>query len=360
MFPTLVGEGRVKLYPNMNTLRVFTLFSVLALCSGRNFETGGQNLEADQSFEVVSGEQGEVVEIPCDLIVDPHVVIVWKQRRRILFAGSLRVRQDARLSLGEGGGLRVEGVEAADAGEYSCQAELDGGELVVNMKTLIVLQPATAKIQPAGGVITVKSGTSLVLSCTGSGTPEPELSWVREGKVLASGRGEVDLPLKTIGWQNAGLYQCQASNGVGPVHTQNFTIHVLHAPVVEVLPAEVELEPSCRLQLQCLVYSAPASNVKWFHKGRLLKAGNDVTMWSLEYLHVLQLADCTDREGEYTCTAENSLGSNEAVVTVQEHMMRVEEVVVRVDRQISVQTNSAGYLGVSLAVWVMGLMAMIL
>ena len=214
--------------------------------------TAGRSLENEQAIEVLKGEQGTPVEIPCDLIVEPHIVIVWKQGRRILFAGSLRVRQDTRLSI-DGVNLVVDGVKPEDAGEYSCQAELDSGELMISQKSLIVLQPPQAKISPGGEVITVKTGTSVLLSCSGSGVPAPEISWVRDGKVLVSGLAEADLPLKSTTWQNGGLYQCHASNGVGEVNIKNFTVHVLHAPVVEVLPAEIEMDPSCRIQIQCLV-----------------------------------------------------------------------------------------------------------
>lgn len=320
----------------LSTILLVCLLSSVIEC--RSLEA-----EAEEYIEVLRGEQGHPVDIPCDLIVEDHVVIVWKQHKRILFAGPLRVRQDSRLSVHRGF-MRLDGVQPGDNGDYSCQAELPTGELLVSRKNLVVLQPASAKITPGGGVITVKSGTSLVLGCSGSGVPVPQISWVREGKVVASGEGEVDLPLKGIEWQNGGDYQCHASNGVGEVSVQNFTIHVLHAPIVEVLPAEVEMDPACRVQIQCLVYSAPKSTVSWYHKGRLMKAdeGNDdVTMWTLEYLHVLQLNDCVARAGDYMCVAENSLGRAEGQTSLMEHMMRVQEVVaVRVDRQISV--NAAG------------------
>ena len=309
-----------------------------AVSQARNLD-----IEVEEPIEVLRGEQGHPVDIPCDLIVEDHVVIVWKQHRRILFAGPLRVRQDSRLSVHRGF-MRIDGVLPDDNGDYSCQAELPTGELLVSKKQLVVLQPAAAKITPGGGVITVKSGTSLVLSCTGSGVPAPQVSWLREGKVVASGEGEADLPLKGIEWQSGGDYQCRAANGVGEPNIQNYTIHVLHAPIVEVLPAEVEVDAtSCHVQIQCLVYSAPKSTVSWYHQGRLIKAGggDDVTLWTLEYLHVLQLNDCVARAGDYTCVAENSLGRAEGHTSLQEHMMKVEEVVaVRVDRQISVNSGS--------------------
>ena len=49
-------------------------------------------------------------------------------------------------------------------------------------------------------------------------------------------------------------------------------------------------------------------------------------MWSLEYLHVLQLEDCVSRSGEYTCVAENSLGVNQGTTSLPQHRLVVQEV----------------------------------
>jgi hypothetical protein len=325
-----------------------------AVISGR---AGGGGLEA---------EAGSVAEIPCDLPLtvtdgDDSTIIVWKhESRRILFAGSLRVRQDPRLSVRAGGRILVlADVEPRDAGDYTCQTELAAtGDLVAANRRLVVLQPARAKIAPpsGGGVITVKAGTSLLLSCSGSGVPVPEVAWLRDGKVLVSSPlGEADLPLKSLNWQASGLYQCRAANRVGEPHLQNYTIHVLHAPVVEILPVDVEQQggessgdDECRVQIQCLVYANPRAAVRWFHNGRLLQAGGErgPAVWALEYLHVLQLPDCAaERTGEYACVAENSLGSDEAATRIEPHHIRriaAEEVIVRVDRQIAARPASGG------------------
>jgi hypothetical protein len=322
----------------------------------------------------LEAEAGSVAEIPCDLpltVVGDGSIIVWKhESRRILFAGGLRVRQDPRLSIRASGRILVlADVEPRDAGDYTCQTELeDTGDLVTASRRLVVLQPARAKITPpSGGVITVKAGTSLLLSCSGSGVPVPEVAWLRDGQVLASSpTGEADLPLKAIGWQAAGLYQCRAANNVGVSHIQNYTIHVLHAPVVEIMPVDVEQTPGdsnqdCRVQIQCLVYANPRATVRWFHNGRLLQGGQEgaggPAVWALEYLHVLQLPDCAaDREGEYSCIADNSLGSDEAVTALQPHHVRqvmtaAEELIVRVDRQISAPTSGGLTRGGPLPGW---------
>ena len=321
----------------------------------------------------LEAEAGSEIEISCDLPLaatgDGVIIVWWHESRRILFAGGQRVRQDPRLTIRDNGRiLVVTGVEPRDAGDFTCQAEMEEkGEPVTATRRLVVLQPARAKIAPpsGGGVITVKAGTSLLLSCSGSGVPVPKVAWLRDGQVLASGTGEASLPLKAIGWPAAGLYQCRAANRVGEPHMQNYTIHVLHAPVVEILPIDVEQvsdssgHDRCRVQIQCLVYANPRATVRWFHNGRLLlQAGAETTttppaaglaVWSLEYLQVLQLPDCEpEREGEYRCVADNSLGSAEAATRLEpRHISRVmaadaEELIVRVDRQISVPTSGGG------------------
>ena len=136
------------------------------------------------------------------------------------------------MGLPEGRVLRVDDLQAGDAGEYSCQVETVTGELLVSRKSLIVLQPPSTKISPGGGAITVKSGTSLVLTCSGSGVPIPEVSWIKEGKTMATGKGQADLPLKGVTWQAGGWYECHADNNVGAVQIMNFTINVLHTPVL--------------------------------------------------------------------------------------------------------------------------------
>jgi hypothetical protein len=65
---------------------------------------------------------------------------------------------------------------------------------------------------------------------------------------------------------------------------------------------------------------------------------------------VLQLPDCdAEREGEYRCVADNNLGSDEAATRLESrHISRVvaaaaaEELIVRVDRQISLPTSGSG------------------
>ena len=46
--------------------------------------------------------------------------MLWKQGERVISAGNVQVRKDARLTLVEAASLRITGVDVADTGESYC------------------------------------------------------------------------------------------------------------------------------------------------------------------------------------------------------------------------------------------------
>ena len=44
--------------------------------------------------------------------------VLWKQGERVISAGMVQVRKDARLTLVEASSLRITGVDVADTGKY--------------------------------------------------------------------------------------------------------------------------------------------------------------------------------------------------------------------------------------------------
>ena len=73
---------------------------------------------------------GYEVKLSCDLQTDPEDKIVWKAGPRVLFAGDLRIRRDRRLSL-DNNDLVISRVGGGDGGEYSCETETLGGDVLM-------------------------------------------------------------------------------------------------------------------------------------------------------------------------------------------------------------------------------------
>jgi hypothetical protein len=130
---------------------------------------------------------GNNLSLSCKLSRRDESVVLWKKDERVLFAGDLRVRMDDRLSV-NCGNLEILDVDVKDKGEYKCETESKDGELSSLNYAVEILQKAEAKIS-VGSQLTVKTGTRLSVTCSGSGIPLPEVRWRRRDTVLAVGFG---------------------------------------------------------------------------------------------------------------------------------------------------------------------------
>ena len=58
-------------------------------------------------------------------------------------------------------------------------------------------------------------GSSVNISCTATGKPDPEVSWIRNGQIKSSGRKIARLNFDQIKRTDDGLYICSANNSAG-------------------------------------------------------------------------------------------------------------------------------------------------
>merc|ERR1711979_31813 len=140
---------------------------------------------------------GEDLELSCALENTEENVVIWKHAGRVLFAGNIRVRHDDRINIVDDN-LVIENVDEDDEGYYSCEIENSEGLLQIFLTVVNILVPAVARILQVGSQLTVKEGTSLSLTCVGSGAPLPHIRWVRAGSVLARGEGEATVVIEYV------------------------------------------------------------------------------------------------------------------------------------------------------------------
>ena len=272
---------------------------------------------------------GEDLELSCALENTEENVVIWKHASRVLFAGNIRVRHDDRINIFNDK-LVIENIDDNDAGYYSCEIENNAGFLQIFPTLVNILVPAEARILQVGSHLTVKEGTSLSLTCAGSGAPLPHIRWVRAGTVLAKGEGEATLIIEYVTRHYMGEIVCEAFNGVGDENIDTVTLDVLYAPEVEMLKPQISFQPKCGIEFQCLVHSSSSPVVTWFHNNLLLHPRDGVTMWSLDNLHVLQIHSCDQQIlGHFTCKADSNLGDDSKSVNISEELVEniiVEEV----------------------------------
>ena len=152
---------------------------------------------------------GEDLELSCALENTEENVVIWKHAGRVLFAGNMRVRHDDRINIVDDN-LVIENVDEDDEGYYSCEIENSEGLLQIFPTVVNILVPAVARILQVGPHLTVKEGTSLSLTCAGSGAPLPHIRWVRAGSVLARGERHTNVAIAAATMRRG--YGCHIDN----------------------------------------------------------------------------------------------------------------------------------------------------
>ena len=72
--------------------------------------------------------------------------------------------------------------------------------------------PVISPLLTSGSYI---EGFSVNISCTATGKPDPEVSWIRNGQIKSSGRSTAYLNFDQIKRTDDGLYICTANNSAG-------------------------------------------------------------------------------------------------------------------------------------------------
>lgn len=75
---------------------------------------------------------------------------------------------------------------------------------------LCCLVPVQFTVLPQN--LTVNETNPIVVSCDASGFPEPSFTWTKDGQVVSQAK---QLNFQRSHRNNAGMYVCTASNGVG-------------------------------------------------------------------------------------------------------------------------------------------------
>ena len=152
-------------------------------------------------------------------------------------------------------------------------------------------------------------------TCSGYGTPLPEVRWIKNGKVLARGVGEASVLLEYLTRQDQGDIVCEAINEIGETHLDTLTLDVLYAPEVVMSDPQISFQPKCGMEFQCLVHSSSSPTNHWFYTDLLLQPTDGVTMWILDNLYVLQIHSCDqNRLGSFVCTAKKNMGKGQKSV----------------------------------------------
>ncbi|XP_010813585.1 sialic acid-binding Ig-like lectin 10 isoform X3 [Bos indicus x Bos taurus] len=210
-----------------------------------------------------------------------------------------------------------------EPGTWGCQ-EGRGSGVSHCGPSLAVSLSLSAALEPRGDSphLEVQKGQSLRLLCTADSLPLATLSWTLQDRVLSwshpLGSTALELALPRVKAEDAGRYTCRAENRLGFL-SRSLDLSVQYAPEnLKVMVSQanrtalenLESGASLRvlegqsLRLLCVAHSNPPAQLSWARLGRTVSPSQPSDPGVLELPQIQ-----TEQEGEFTCRAQNPLGS---------------------------------------------------
>ncbi|XP_052813115.1 uncharacterized protein LOC128240501 isoform X5 [Mya arenaria] len=195
-----------------------------------------------RKFDHVNAKEGEEVKFTCVIVGEPRPEVQWMFEHKPI---SDTNRHFSMKQEGDSYTLIVKGVRYDDAGKITCKAFNEEGEVYCSAN-LHVREPKYVRDTPEKtGVsgrdemdsrfgyvptftkrlhdVEAKEGSKAMFECRVMGIPEPEISWMKDGRVIVPGGrfhmtsegGTCQMTIDNITPQDAGVYTCIISNAQG-------------------------------------------------------------------------------------------------------------------------------------------------
>ncbi|KAI1233713.1 Protein sidekick-1, partial [Lamprotornis superbus] len=220
--------------------------------------------------------------------------------------------------------LTITNPTSADVGMYFCEAKLrESTEEPAREKAFLsILEPPYFTAEPQN-VILAEVEKDVDILCQAMGVPIPTLVWYKDSvplsrlenpryKVLLSG----GLRIHALRPQDAGIFQCFASNQAGEIHTYTYLDVTNIKPAFIQPPEDTTVTEGMTAVLTCEVSGAPRPAISWKKGEQILASGSvQIPRFVLLESGGLQITPVFLQDaGNYTCCAANSEGALNAFV----------------------------------------------
>uniref|UniRef100_A0A8D2MIS7 Sidekick cell adhesion molecule 1 n=1 Tax=Zonotrichia albicollis TaxID=44394 RepID=A0A8D2MIS7_ZONAL len=220
--------------------------------------------------------------------------------------------------------LTITNPTSADVGMYFCEAKLrESTEEPARAKAFLsILEPPYFTAEPQN-VILAEVEKDVDILCQAMGVPIPTLVWYKDSvplsrlenpryKVLLSG----GLRIHALRPQDAGIFQCFASNQAGEIHTYTYLDVTNIKPTFIQPPEDTTVTEGMTAVLTCEVSGAPRPAISWKKGEQILASGSvQIPRFVLLESGGLQITPVFLQDaGNYTCCAANSEGALNAFV----------------------------------------------
>ncbi|XP_055962583.1 hemicentin-1 [Sorex fumeus] len=253
---------------------------------------------------------GENVELVCQASGFPAPNLRWLRDGKLL---QVREAERARVTV-EGSTLSILGARASDSGKYTCVATNAAGEEDRVFNVNVYAPPAIRGNREEAEKLVALVDTSIHIECRATGTPAPQISWLKNGLPLPlsshlrllSGGQVIRIVRAEV--SDGATYTCVASNRAG-VDNKHYSLRVLVPPSMDQATGteDITVLQGSSASMTCFADGTPAPSVSWLRDNRPLRPDARVTI-SSQGMALQLLAAGIEDSGRYTCVAANEAG----------------------------------------------------
>jgi len=176
----------------------------------------------------------------------------------------------------------------------------------------------------------INDGQPLELVCKVTGDPEPQITWLKNGKTISSSnvldlkyRNRLaTLKINEVFPEDAGEYICKATNSLGTKETScKLTVKAVDVsqkesrndspPVISSHLTSATVTDGDAVTLQCQIIGANKFDVVWLHNHKEIKPSKDFEYTNQGNVYTLKIAEIFPEDsGTYTCEAFNDAGES--------------------------------------------------
>ncbi|XP_067897362.1 neural cell adhesion molecule 2-like isoform X2 [Heterodontus francisci] len=210
--------------------------------------------------------EGEDAVVICEVNSSPAPIVTWLHNNRDIGSGP----SDKFLMI-DNNSLKILRISKKNEGVYRCEGRVEArGEIDFRDITVIVNVPPVIHVPKRSANATADRHESVMLMCTATGSPEPSISWYRNGILLEENdkyslKRSTELVIRNIAREDTGSYVCRAANKAGSVEEQ-LSLKVFVQPHITLLKNETATENG-RVVITCDADGDPTPAIFWSRVG---------------------------------------------------------------------------------------------
>lgn len=262
--------------------------------------------------------EGEDADVICQVSSSPAPMITWLHNNHEITA----VLRD-NFMMDDDGNLKIRRISKKHEGVYRCEGRVEArGEIDFRDITVIVNVPPIIHVPVRSGNATADRHESVTLTCTATGSPHPNISWYRSGRLVEDGdkysmRESTELTVRDIVREDTGPYSCRAKNKAGSTEEELF-LKVFVRPRITFLENKTATENG-QVEITCDADGEPTPAIFWrtFSNGSNFLEGAKIRNERVEvrsqkgksslYVRNIQPSD----SGTYHCEAISPIGHDQ-------------------------------------------------